>query len=320
MTKLILMLAVFAAVALAITAVANRISNRKMSRALTAGPVPTVAPKSAEDKAMLFAQIRALVAVVFTVSMFAAMFRVSIGMTGLVGLPVALTAGFSASAGLLLYSALPAAKLPPTSQNSAALVRREPWSFGKRRTFLVPLVVVAALAAFLTATGLTSSPDGQGRYRVIQLADALSSTASSPYPGWYYGIPLALVTLVLAASTYLALRRISSTPALPDPRMAALDRRWREISTQVVVRMATGALLGYFGGTAVIAGQALMNVSSKADGMGHAQPHFALGITSAATGAALALAGVVLLVLAIRGALTIRTTVRQPQPEAAANK
>lgn len=320
MTKLILLLAVLAMVAMAATAVANRITSKNAPRSIPAGPTPAVAPKSVEDRAMLLAQLRALVAVAFTVVMFLALFRASIALTGLVGLPVALTAGSSASAGLLLYSALPAAKLPAATHNSAALIRRSPWSFGRRRTFLLPLAVIAAFGAFLVATGVTSSTDEQGRHRLIRIDDALHGSAAGPYPGWFYGVPLLLVTLALAASAFLALRRISSSPALPDPRMAALDRRWREVSTQVVVRLATGALLGYFGGTAVVAGRAMMNVAWNFDGTGHAQPLFALGITSAVAGAALALAGVFVFALAVKGALTIRATVRRTVLEPAARQ
>lgn len=317
MTKLFALLAVLAALAWAVTATASWITRKRAPIAITIGSTPAVPAKSAEDQAMLMAQLRAVSAVVFSVAVFLVLFRVSIALTGLVGLPLALTAGSAASAGLLLYSALPPSRMPAAARSTAALTPRKPWSFGKRRTFLLPLTVVAAYAAFLLATGLTSSPDEQGRFRSIEIATENFSAAAGPYPGWYYGIPLILVTVALAGSTYLALRRISSSPSLPDPLMAALDRAWRETSTRVVVRLATGALLGYFGGTAVVAGQAMINVASSVDGTGPVQPLLGLGIASAAVGAALALAGVVLLVLAARGALTIRATVRQRVLESA---
>lgn len=319
MNRLLVLILIATALACAVTATASWIARKRAPLALTAGSAEAPLSKSAEDRAMLLAQLRAVAAVVFCAAMFLILLRPSVALTGLVGLPLALAAGLSASAGLLLYSALPPAKLPAFTRSSASLVPRKPWSFGVRRTFAVPFAVVLAYIAFLVATGLTSSQDGQGRYRVLRIEDTSSTVAATSYPGWFYGVPLMLVTLVLSGSALLALHRIASTPALPDPRMAAMDRRWREVSTRVVVRLGTGALLGYFGGTAMVAGQAMINVAmSFGDGgQGYRQPLYGLGVTCAAAGAALALAGVVLLVLAARGTLTIRAAARQGAREPA---
>jgi hypothetical protein len=330
MTRLIVLLAVLAVAGMAVSATAAWFSRRKAPRAITAGPA--VAPKSAEDRAMLAAQLRAVAGIAFAVVMFTALFRVSIGVTGQVGLPLALTAGVSASGGLLLYSALPAgrrqAARPQAARPQTASLQAARPQTGRRnaprdrallkpRALALPLAALLAYVALLVATGLTSSPDSRGRYRVLAVADATSGSAATPYPGWYYGVPLMLVTLVLAGTALLALRRIAGTPALPDPRMAALDRRWREISARVVLRLATGALLGYFGGTAALAGQAMVNVAWRHDAGGYLQPLLALGIATGALGVLLAVAGVVLLVLAVRGALTIRSGARAPRPAAA---
>lgn len=309
MNRLVVPLLLMVTVALAITAVASWIARKRGPLAITSGRTSPVT-SAAVDRAMLMAQLRAITSLVFSVLMFLALLRVSIAVTGMVGLPIALTAGLSASAGLLLFSALPTARIPSSTTSSAALTPRRPWSFARRRAFAVPLGIATAYLAFLIATGLASSPDEQGRYRNISLVDPTFSGAASPFPGWFYGIPLMVVTLVLAGTALLALQRISKTRSLPDPRMAQLDRRWREISTQVVLRLATGALLGYFGGTAVVAGQTMINLAWKFDGVSHSQPLLALGITSAAVGAALALTGTVLLLLAAKSALTIRTVTR----------
>ncbi|WP_113718664.1 hypothetical protein [Arthrobacter dokdonensis] len=265
---------------------------------------------------MLAAQLRAVAGIAFAIVMFTALFRVSIGVTGQVGLPLALTAGVSASGGLLLYSTLPAGSRQTASRQTGTRNAPRDRALLKPRALALPLAALLAHVALLVATGLTSSPDSRGRYRVLAVADATSGSAATPYPGWYYGVPLMLVTLVLAGTALLALRRIAGTPALPDPRMAALDRRWREISARVVLRLATGALLGYCGGTAALAGQAMVNVAWH-DAGGHLQPLLALGIATGALGVLLAVAGVVLLVLAARGALTIRSGARTPRPAAA---
>lgn len=333
MTRLIVLLAVLTVTGMAVSAVATRISRRKAPLAITAGP--SVASRSSEDRAMLAAQLRAVAGIAFAVVMFVSLFRVSIGVTGQVGLPIALTAGVSASGGLLLFSALPAGGRKAGRKAGRKTVRKAGrkdgrnqqaapatpgpqarWAGLKPLTLALPLLTMAAYAALLVATGLTSSPDSQGRYRLLHLANRNASTAG-PYPGWYYGIPLLLVTMVLAGSAFLALQRIAGAPSLPDPRMAALDRRWREISARVVVRLATGVLLGYLGGTSVVAGQAMASVAWAHDGGHPLQPLLALGFGTGALGALLALAGAALVVLAARGALTIRATARAPRAAAA---
>ncbi|RAN72590.1 hypothetical protein B5P43_32150 [Bacillus sp. SRB_336] len=325
MTRLIVLLAVLAVAGMAVSATAAWFSRRKAPRAITAGPA--VAPRSAEDRAMLAAQLRAVVGIAFAVVMFTALFRVSIGVTGQVGLPLALTAGVSASGGLLLYSALPAgtrraasrqtgtrraASRQTGSRQAASHHAPSAWDLLKPRALALPLAALLAYVALLVATGLTSSPDSRGRYRVLAVADATSTSAATPYPGWYYGIPLLLVSAVLAGSALLALRRIAGTHALPDPRMAVLDLRWREISAKVLLRLTTGALLGYFGGTAAVTGQAMVNVAWRHDAGDHLQPLLTLGIATGGLGVLLAVAGVVLLVLAAKGALTIRAAARAP--------
>ena len=81
---------------------------------------------------------------------------------------------------------------------------------------------------------------------------------------------------------------------------------------RVVLRLGNGALLGYFGGTAFMAGQALAGAAHQPpETPTDKQPLLALGIAGATVGAALALAGVVLLVLAGKDALSIRAAARE---------
>ncbi|MDJ0313041.1 hypothetical protein [Arthrobacter sp. H35-D1] len=317
MTRMIALALVLLAAAMAVSAVASWISRRKPRRALGTGTASAVASRQAEDRAMLAAQVRAVGSLVFAVVMFLALFRASIGLTGQVGLPLALTAGLSASGGLLLYSTLPVAKQQVAKQpfgtgGSGAGLPRNPWAFASRWALALPAVVLLVYIAFIVAAGLTSSPDELGRYRMLRLENADVSAAASPYPGWFYGLPLLVVAVLMAGSALLALVRVSRSPSLPDPRMAALDRRWREISIRALLRITTGALLGYLGGIALVAGQAMANAGKSFESVQ------GWGVAIAAVGAALALAGVVLLVMAARDALTIRTTARQSKPEPAA--
>ncbi|WP_207344089.1 hypothetical protein [Arthrobacter sp. E3] len=311
MTRMIALALVLLLAAMAVSAVASWISRRKPQRALGTGPASAASSKHAEDRAMLAAQIRAVAALVFAIVMFLTLLRASIGLTGQVGLPLALTAGLSASGGLLLFSALPAAKAP----GSHRLPSQKPATIGagpagsaptarmlaSRWSFALPIVVLLAYAALIVAAGLTSSPDELGRHRVLRLVSADASSAATPYPGWFYGVPLLVVAVLLTGSAFLAFVRISRNPSLPNPGMAALDSRWRRVAIQVLLRITTGILLGYLGGTAIVAGRAMAALSSL----------HGWGIATVVVGAALALTGVVLLVLAARSALGIRAAVRR---------
>ncbi|SED92238.1 hypothetical protein SAMN04489740_0288 [Arthrobacter alpinus] len=276
MTKLIAVLAILAALAWAVTATASWITKKKAPLAIASGRAPTHVTAAEQNKAMLRAQLRPAAGMVFALVMFAALFRVSIGIAGQAGLPTALTAGLSASGGLLLFSALPATALPagptPARQRLAA-----------KKHFVMPFATLIAFLAFLV----------------------VSAQADASYPGWEGALPLALAALALTGSSLLALRRMAKTASLPDPRMTVLDRSWRELSARLVLTFTSGALLAYLGGTAMATGQSLLGTEP-------ASP--ALGITCVALGSALALAGVVLLVMAAKGAFTIRATALKGTP------
>ncbi|ALE06592.1 hypothetical protein AL755_15875 [Arthrobacter sp. ERGS1:01] len=315
MNRLLVLLLVATAVAYSVASVVSWVARKRTPRSVKAG-TPTGPPSNAAvGRAMLTAQLPGMVSAIFAVILFIALLRPSVAVAGRVGLPLALSAGACVTAGLLLFSALPPARPYATATASASTVPPTvppaKSSLRRRWTLALPLLVLAAnLAVFVTA-GLTSATDSQGGYRLLRLADATRSAAASPYPGWSYGVPLMLVMLALAASMLLALRRIATAPSLPDPRMAGLDRRWREISTRIVARLVTGALLAYLGGTAFMAGLAMVNgAASGGSATSPAQPLFALGIAAIVAGVAVVLAGVVGLVLAARDALTIRGAVR----------
>ena len=178
---------------------------------------------------------------------------------------------------------------------------------------MLPLTIAAVLIAFLVWTGINSSADENGLYRTISVVDATAKFTSGPYPGWFYGVPLIAVAVVLAASTVLALGRVSKTPSIPKVDLAAVDRWWRESSTRVITNISTAALFGYFGGTAFTAGQATVNVAVTGGTGGYLfrQPEFAVGIIFLVTGALLAAAGLVFLIFSARAAMTLRTSPRR---------
>ncbi|WP_141629969.1 hypothetical protein [Salinibacterium sp. PAMC 21357] len=189
---------------------------------------------------------------------------------------------------------------------------------------MLPVVIAAAFVVMLVGTGLTASADENGLLRVITVAEATTSSTASPYPGWFYGVPLIAVTVVLAVSTLLALSRVSATQSLPIEGFAELDRQWRAGSTLVITKLSTSALLLYFGGTAFIAGQATRNVATTYTAAGDTfsatfrQPELAIGVSLQVLGAVLAISGLVFLAAAASTALTLRLTVQSSEGAAPA--
>lgn len=277
MTKLIAALAILAAVAWAVTAAASWIARKKAPLAIGPGKAPIHATAADEDKAMRTAQLRIIAALAFAAILFAALFRISIGLSGQAGLPTAFTAGLSASGGLLLFSALPAAKLATPSTAAKPRNRLLP-----KRAFILPAAILATFAAFVIAT---------------EVAPVSSDVKND-------GVPLLLTALALSGSSLLALLRLATAAMLPDPRMAGLDHRWREISARTLLLFANGALLSIFGAAAVLAATAINAIE--------ASPNWATAC--AAGGVALALAGVALVVMAVKGTLTLRTRARGAAP------
>lgn len=267
MTKLIALIAVLAALAWAVTATASWITARKAPRMLGRGTTPLPSTKVEENRAFLLAQLRTVLAVVFTVAIFAAIFRFSVGISGQAGLTAVLTAQLSISAGLLLFSALPAKRRSPEGAAEET---------GKR-SLAVGAVILLAFAAFVATAG----------------------TLAPEYLPWQEGVPALLAATALAGSALLAGRRISSMSWFQDPRMAALDQKWRRLSLQDLAGFTHGALLAGLGGTALLARLTM-------------DPAQATGVWTAAgaAGAALLAAGVVLMGITVKGTLQLRARVR----------
>ncbi len=233
----------------------------------------------------------------------------------LLGLPLALSPGLAAAAALLGYAALPAAADPGAGSVTASLTRRTAWSFGSRRAFALPAALAAGYLAFLGWAAVVAGPDDQGRSRAItvtnglpELGDGALSSTASPFPGSFYGAPLAAVTVLLALATYLALRRIATTPTLPVAGLGPADRDWRAVSTQVVTRLAAAALLTYFGATMAFAGITLRSATSSLVANGGPDRGVVGGTWLAVLGATAALGGTVVALTAVVRAASLRPT------------
>lgn len=253
------------------------------------------------------ARHRGLVCLGLALVVLVAGLTVNAAVPGLLGLPLGLAPGLAATCALLGYAVLPSRVAASGGTASASLVPRTAWTYGSRRAFVVPAALTVATLAFLGWAALVADADEQGRMRTVSFTDGPVTASAGPFPGSFYALPLALGTIVLALSTYLALRQVSGTPTLPTVRDAAADRGWRTASTSLVSLVASAALLGGLGGAAFFAGHAVRSAAGTIVANGGRTPAALVpaGTTLALVGAALVLAAVLAAVLAVRRALTL---------------
>lgn len=213
------------------------------------------------------------------------------------GLPAMLTPGGAAITAVLLVGLL--RSTPPPRRDSvrtADLTPRRPWSYGPRWAFTLPLVGAGAVVLFAVAAGLTSSVSDDGHWRSVSLRPG---SASGPYPGWFYGVPLIVMTLALAGSTLFALGRTASAPLPSDLALVAADRRARARTTQMVMRLSAGAMFAYSGAVVFFAGVTTQSAATQwtESAFVRLQPYFAVGVVEVVTGVAFGLLGGVLVLL-----------------------
>lgn len=270
-------------------------------RRLDAHATPSVTLRSARR--------RAIIALVFTAFLLAVGWVASSAFAEMLGLPLAVAPLVAGSAGLLLYAAT-----PPRVDGSrdgaqaASLTPRSAWNAVPTRTASGVLALAGALVAFLVICGLLSSTDEFGLFRVITFESPLSSSSASPFPGWYYGAPIIVLTLVFLAAAYVSLHRVASTPSLPGAGFEAQDRTWREATARVITRLVTAVLLVEFGGVAALGGLTARNALTQPELPG-AYGAVALGIAIA--GVLVLCASIVCLVRAIVTAVRLPTNVSQ---------
>ncbi|WP_140425732.1 hypothetical protein [Cryobacterium sp. N19] len=217
---------------------------------------------------------------------------------GWYGLPLMIAPGLAATLGLLVFALCPTRIVTDrASRRSADLMPRRVWSYGPAWGFLLPLTAAATVVAFAIIAGLASSPQPDGAFRSI----TIGSSTAGPYPGWYYGLPLIGLTVLLAAATLFALGRIAS--AARSEQFSDLDRAVRILATRVVMQLSSGALFLYFGGVLLFAGWTTSNAATVfAPGgvaLSSVQPAAAIGLTEVIAGLVVALLGGVLVILSI---------------------
>lgn len=206
------------------------------------------------------------------------------------GVGAALAPALACIGGLTLYAAIPPLRDDGAETRYAApLTRRTPWNVAPRAALAVLGAAIVLLIALLVFTGATSSPDELGRFRAITFTAPLSSSTATPYPGWFYAVPLLIGTVLLAVAVWAALRRIATTASFPGEALEGLDAMWRARSAEIIVGLATAAVCLQLGGAALFAGTTM--------GVARLQPGTAASWQVLATG--LTLLGIVSLLLSV---------------------
>lgn len=170
------------------------------------------------------------------------------------GAGAAIAPSLAGAAGLAVYAATP----PPqdegvSARRTASLQRRTPWTVAAPAGLSILGTALALHAALLVFTGATSSGDERGLRRAIAFSSGGHSSMATPYPGWFYAIPMLVATALLAIATWAALRRIATTASLPGDGLELLDRVWRARTSRIIVGLATAAACFQLGTTSLLA-------------------------------------------------------------------
>ncbi|HEY0357811.1 MAG TPA: hypothetical protein VGD11_04470 [Mycobacteriales bacterium] len=193
---------------------------------------------------------------------------VQVGRPDLVGLPVLLAPVLAAAAVLLVLVVAPPS--PPSGLPGPSDVDTEgrPWSFAPRWGFVLPASAAVLLLGYLALTAGLATPDDGGRMRAYTLAcpSASMESTATPYPGGFYGGPLALGAVAVVVLAAVALARIARRPRVGGPETAGLDDALRAASTRAVLGVAAAGVLLPFGAVLILAGAATYSVARNLDG------------------------------------------------------
>lgn len=165
-----------------------------------------------------------------------------------------------------------ALEVPPAGEPTHADLLRRGWTtFGPKWAFLLPGALLALLVFGLAAAGLTSVEDESGRLRQLGyefqggaeldesglVTEILSGVgASGPYPGWYYGGVILVLSFLAAVASLVVLGRNARRARPRDFRLFRLDNGVRAAVAYTVATLSTaflafqGAVVGLMAATA----------------------------------------------------------------------
>lgn len=254
---------------------------RQLLRRRIVLPGRLLPPPGSVPAAEAFALLAALrrrggLSVLALVAVAAAMLAVQAGWPSGAGLPLVLAPSLALLVLVAIQALFPLPdELAPAASTTtrADITTRRARTFGPAWGYALPSLLLAATLATLVVAGLRASPDVFGRSRefgyIIQTAPlpgqmGPASGAVSPFPGWYYGIPVIVLLAVSALLFGCALHRNAQRPRLRASGLVAFDDAVR---TCVGFALSAGAsaLIGLqLAMLALMAGQALVVAARSA--------------------------------------------------------
>lgn len=113
------------------------------------------------------------------------------------------------------------------------------WSYGKTWWMVAWVVLALMLVATVVLAGMAASPDDAGRSAVITIV-AGTTTASTDFPGWFYGVPVLIALAMVIASTLIAMSRVTGllARASRSPYVFAA----RQMMVRRIMGLSTGAI------------------------------------------------------------------------------
>jgi hypothetical protein len=185
---------------------------------------------------------------------------------------------------------------PAGALRRAPLVRRQVRDLVPRALSILTAVWVGLLATLLLVCGAAAGRDG----RSLSYSRAPGTVnRSSPFPGWYYGRPIALTLVVLLLLTVVVLTLVARRPAVSDTSAEA-DLALRRTSSRRVLAGVQLVVAWTLAGCLYIASNVVRGVEPRwADAFGPGTS------TTVAAGCALAavLIPIVAAVVAVRGSV-----------------
>lgn len=129
---------------------------------------------------------------------------------------------------------------PTGSVRTATLHRRTVRDVTPLPAALLLTIASGLLFVALAVGGLTALSDGRsyGRTTLDSGGTVVMAWSSGPYPGWYYGVPLALAASAVLAACAGCLVLIARRPAISETS-SAWDLALRQLSAQRMLRGAT---------------------------------------------------------------------------------
>lgn len=189
------------------------------------------------------------------------------------GVTYALAGGVGAWLGLLVYMFYPRPVWLSGEGDRvvAELAPRGPTSFARQWVFVLPLSAAIMLILGLVLTGSYSATDENGLHRVFQRRSLsgwgveagqvidvqYNLSTNGPFPGWYYGVPVIICTLLLIATVYWALHRTAAEPRPGSADLFSADTFLRSHRTMFIMSASSAALASQIAGLAAITGTVL---------------------------------------------------------------